>query len=216
MPGIPAATQANPIDYHEKKVWIKGIDATGAAINASNLTSPGALLVRNAARPFGVSTVFAGAGAANVCALYTPSPITYGALILVEAGFLLQSVSAACILEVDLRTISTAPTGGTALATVSQRATSNLPASLGMLAQTGGGTEIRQVATLSYNLGITGAASVANPAPVIPWTKFPLVSAPMLPYPSIDVASRGWKITIDSNAAATVIWQAYFLFLEIN
>jgi len=175
---------------------------------------------RLAARPYAISKVFTAGSRFQFATIHHPVTATK-TVKLKRVEVAIESASVAGILMADLVRITAAPATGNPAITPSPTNPGDAAAEATCLTlPTTAGTEAALHATLEWNLGITGAASVISPPPAINWytlwpqtqgaseageDKFPAIRAGVL---------EGFAVTLDESAAATVKGYVVIEFTE--
>lgn len=163
-------------------------------------------IYRLAARPYGLSGAFAAAGRKQYATLHhAATAARWKRIRSVEVA--IESASAAAIVTADLARITTAPTTGNPAVTPKQpdqrdKATECIALALPGVAATEGDI----LASLEWNLGITGAASTAAPPP--PLTYQTLYSyteeGELKPATARAGTLEGFAVIADASAATTL------------
>jgi hypothetical protein len=172
------------------------------------------------ARPYALSNAFAAAGRKQYATIHHATPLNTKTVFIHSVWVALESASAAAIVMAEMRKLSTLPvTGNPAIVPAPYLLVANSE-SVCLCLPTTPGTEINSpYGQQEWNLGVTGAASVANPPPGLQWTNL-LQSMPRQPnWESAPIIrggiDEGYAITIDVNAAVTVKAYVTIVFSEI-
>lgn len=170
---------------------------------------------RLAARPYALSTVQAGAGRVQLATIHHPATSQFK-LQLRAVYAAVESSSAAAIVMLDLAHIQA---GGTLPATgnpaITPRAIDPREPADGdtvcLALPTTQGTEDFVASMVEWNLGITGAASTANPPPPITFVNLldpsntGYIIDPLTQVPAVrPLTAEGWAVTADVSAATTL------------
>lgn len=174
---------------------------------------------RAAASPHRLANAFAAAGRKQFATIHHAATATKTVrLRRVMAN--IENVSAASYVTIDLVRITSAPATGNPAITPSRAGSGDATVEATCLAlpTTAATEEAQPYASLSYNLGITGAASTTMPPLPLAWqdllgpsiyhddqAKAPEVRAGVL---------EGWAVTFDTNAIGTVIGSVAIEFTE--
>jgi hypothetical protein len=165
-------------------------------------------IYRLASRPYALSKATGGAGRFQFAAIYHAATATRN-VRLRWVAVALESASAAAIVVTDLVRLdgTVAPAGGNPTITPIGLDANDPAAETTCLAlpTTAGTVESSPIAMAEFNLGITGAASMISPPPVVPWTTL-YVSTVDEQKPLLIRAGKaeGYAVTFDVNAAATI------------
>lgn len=211
------------------RLAVKGANASPAAADAAAVValSPNSYhrlatysaVYRLAARPYALSNVFAAAGRKQYATLHHAASATRTVRIR-RVQVALRASSAAAVVNADLLFITTAPaTGNPAIAPSPHNRIDPSAEAIALALPTTAATESALINSIEYNLGITGAASTANPPPPIDWrdlynsdgvdgdaaAKAPLLRAGQL---------EGIAVVLDAGAAATVTAYVRIVFTE--
>ena len=206
---LPTSSEQNPILAHERAVWLKGLNLT-QGFDAVDSRRVYGLAMRNI-----VGRAWAANQSLGVVAIWQPvAPVRD--LVLLGARIALYSASVATVIEATLRTFIVPPTGGAGVAPVSYSPSGPAPETLAMNDPTSAppGTVSQAV---EWSLGVTGAASVANPPPSLIYGDLfaPFPNDLRIPLPAVGAnANRGWMIALNSTVAATLKYAAQFVFAE--
>lgn len=165
-----------------------------------------------AARPYALSGVFGAAGRLQFAVIQHAATSIYK--IQLRAVYIaIESTSAAAIVMADLVSLTTLATTGNPAITpsgVDMREAEDAD-TICLALPTTPGTEDDILSRVEWNLGITGTASVANPAPSLAYVNLldpsntGYVIDPLVQVPAFrPLTAEGFAVTLDSNAATTV------------
>lgn len=167
---------------------------------------------RLASRPYALSTVQGGAGRVQLATIHHAATSQFK-LQLRAVYAAIESSSAAAIVMLDLAHLTTAPATGNP--TITPRAVdAREPAdadTICLALPTSQATEDYVLSTIEYNLGITGAASTANPPPPLTYVNLldpsntGYIIDPLVQVPAIrPLTLEGFAVTADVNGATTL------------
>jgi hypothetical protein len=178
-----------------------------------------AAVYRLASRPYALSHAFAANTRKQFATLHHAASASKTARIR-RVQLALESASVAAIVVADLLFITAAPaTGNPAIAPSPHNRGDAAAEATALALPTTAGTEGALIATVEYNLGVTGAASTINPPPALVWHNL---------YDSDGIAGdgaakalvlragqlEGIAVVLDCSAAATVKALVRVVFTE--
>lgn len=178
-----------------------------------------AAVYRLAARPYALSHAFAANSRKQFATLHHAASATKTVRIR-RVQVALKSNSVAAVIDADLVFITTAPaTGNPAVTPASLNRGDAAAEAVALALPTTAATEAALIATVEYNLGITGAASTVNPPPAVDWRDLYNSDGIDGDDAAKALALRagqleGIAVVLDASAAATVTAYVRIVFTE--